>query len=87
MIVTIKSELSGTHIVNVAGVKHIRWKSGPTHITDIIIEYMDTTIISIAAYGTECEQLLQTLSRDIRQEVQSLDNRRSYLSACLNKES
>jgi len=44
-------------------------------------------MIKLDVYGDECQKLLQTLAHDIRQELQSLDNRRSYISACLNKDS
>jgi len=46
MIVTIKSECSGLHIVDVTGAKHVRC-TGPTHFSNIIIEYIDKSMIKL----------------------------------------
>lgn len=87
MIVTIKSECSGLHIVDVTGFKHIRCVRNASNIAQVIIEYMNEKIITFSVNENECEILLQNLALDIKKEEERWLNARSYISACLNKDS
>lgn len=87
MIVNIKSEFSGMHIINITGFKHIRCVRNASNIAQVIIEYMNETIITFSVNENECEILLQNLALDIKKEEERWLNARSYISGYLNKAS